>query len=112
MQLAALELLSLTATYQGHGKMATKLLGQAIDMGKRMQLLSDRPTGSNLQAHTGPDVRAASYAAWGLFSYATYVAQRTVDPHPLTMRMPDCTPYTASSATWVLQPPHLHCRSL
>lgn len=72
-KLASIELLSITATYQGHGKMATKLLGQAVDMGKRMQLLTDGSASSNLATLTGPDVKAASYAAWGLFSYATYV---------------------------------------
>lgn len=73
-KLAALQLLSLTATYQGYGSMAMKLIRQAVDMGRRMQLLTDGPIPMiTTPISTDPSVKAACYAAWGLFSYVTYV---------------------------------------
>jgi hypothetical protein len=73
IQLPALTLLSLTATYQGHGQMATKLLKQAIETGKRLQLLMNSATSTNLPIPPSPEGRAACHVAWGLFSQATYV---------------------------------------
>jgi hypothetical protein len=69
--LAALQLLNLTATFSGQGKVGTQLLRQAIAMGKRMNLLGNGVALTAKVSLDGIDIRGASQASWGLFCYAT-----------------------------------------
>ncbi|KAF4122284.1 hypothetical protein GMORB2_7276 [Geosmithia morbida] len=67
--LAALQLLSLTALFAGNGRKSRQLHLDAIDMGTRMRLMVN--SAGVQEPLPGLDSRAASQAAWGLFSYAT-----------------------------------------
>lgn len=82
--LAGLQLLSLTATFLGQGSTSTKLLGNAINMGKRMRLLTNGTSIPVAVQLEGADLKATCHAAWGLFSYSTYVFHDNVQVYLLT----------------------------
>lgn len=75
--LAAVELLSLTALFQGQGARSSSLLRLALSMGQKVGLFLDMHDpaylGGVLFASTGEDSARAT-ASWGLFSFATMLS--------------------------------------
>lgn len=72
LTVAAMELLSLTALFNGQGERSSRLLRQSIAMGQKLQLLPDRnSTLATSLPVTDEKSRAMAIVAWGLFCFAS-----------------------------------------